>query len=538
MSYNASLSASNRTKVIFADLTLATLVMLGIFWMPLYFYSSGITITTYIEESVGYRYFYSLRLAFGGEGAWLPQGQLVTLYHTGLQRLLSFFGLPNDQLFPRIDIFCALATILPIILTGFAFYKLSSSFSRKIWPALIGAIFVFAMASEALPGGRSWTLMPDYHVWLIPLALLSGWLLPNLETTNASTSHKPIQWFVGMGLLMGLAAGIKITFILFPLTVLGLWVFKQWRYRKTPLYFVFSMGAFFLTIALIVWACTGFGGWLVLQKYLLLSKGFFQAKTSGMTPEAFSFHIETFLPLCFSILLFGWSLYKKQWSLMIIVIGVGVYTKFAYSRYYSHSLIEYHAFVLIPLVLFIRILANSFLYANISTQKRLALIVLCSASIVFAYTMQKIWPSYLRDTPNCYRLIGQAASEFHQSLAAGPGSIWILTTDNSYRPLSIESALCKGGMDVSNPQWGSSPYIASLFPRFHCAVFPAMFADRDRKQIPYSTIGFSHWANESLPLAISRVEKAFGISLSQSQCHDVAGNYGPPYTYCYPKSYV
>ena len=73
------------------DYFIATLVIASLFWMPVYFYLSGITVTTYLEESVGYRYFYSLRLAFGHESAWLPQGQLATLYHVLIQYGLTIF---------------------------------------------------------------------------------------------------------------------------------------------------------------------------------------------------------------------------------------------------------------------------------------------------------------------------------------------------------------------------------------------------------------------------------------------------------------
>ena len=149
----------------------------------------------------------------------------------------------------------------------------------------------------------------------------------------------------------------------------------------------------------------------------------------------------------------------------------------------------------------------------------------------------------MRDVPPNYRAGNNNAFEFHQRLEAGPGQIWILTTDNSYRPYSVESAMCKGGVDINSGLWGDSPYIASIFPRFHCNViaWPTGMTSKEKQRVTEGTIGFARLTTESLQLAMSRVEHSFGISLRESSCHEVvssAFSWFPPMIYCYPKNHI
>lgn len=530
---------SNRIErkyiVRFSDIILSAFVVLGIFWMPLYLYLTGITISTYLEESVGYRYFYSLRLAFGHEAAWLPQGQLVTLYHILIQRFLTLFGLPNDQLFPRVDIFCMIANALPIILSWFAFVRLSSSFDCKSWPFLVGAILVFMMQSMSLPGGPSWPMMPDYHVWVIPLAIFTASLLPKFGRETELLDSKKIYWFVGMGVLTGMAGCIKITFMLFPLTVLGVWIVSSWDKRKTPVMSMYALISCLLTVSIILWATTDFGGKIALKKYLLQSIYFFRDQPSTM-PAVVLPHFESLFTPLLSVIATFYGIKNRYFSMAVIGLGCLIYTIFLGMRFYSHSLIEYYAFLMIPLVPLARICSYRTVFSNFQkTTQFLGQAITCFAFIIFAYSIQQSWPSFMRDIPAEYQELSRAANEFHKRLEAEPFPIWILTTDNNYRPNSIESALCKGGMDINNNQWGASPYMVMLFPKFHCAI--GSLRAENRKKIPYSTIGFSHLANESLPVAITRIEKIFDISLSNSTCQDIYGYYRSPFTYCYPRSY-
>src|SRR5215471_13702059 len=101
--------------------TLALALVSTLFWVPAALFWLGISPSGFFEESVGYRYFYSLRLAFGGEHPFLPQGQFPTLVYVIIQWVLSAFY-PADQLFPRIDVFSLAAVAIPGALGAVAAY--------------------------------------------------------------------------------------------------------------------------------------------------------------------------------------------------------------------------------------------------------------------------------------------------------------------------------------------------------------------------------------------------------------------------------
>src|SRR5262249_13381615 len=105
------------------SLAAALALVLGgtLVWVPATLYWLDISPAGLYEESVGYRYFYSLRLAFGGEHPFLPQGQFPTLIHVIIQWTLSAFY-PTDQLFPRIDVFSFAAVLIPSVLSAVAAY--------------------------------------------------------------------------------------------------------------------------------------------------------------------------------------------------------------------------------------------------------------------------------------------------------------------------------------------------------------------------------------------------------------------------------
>lgn len=506
------------------DVIIAAVICVGVYWMPLFFYFSGISISGHFEESVGYRYFYSLRLAFGHENVWLPQGQLVTLYHAVVQYLLTLFGLPNNQLFPRVDIFSMWAVFLPALLTGGAFFRLSQGFNEKIWPFLIGMVLVISLQSSSLPTG--WAMMPDYHVWAIPLAVFSSSLLLH---HNNPTSQQTARWYFGMGILIGMAAGIKFTFALYPLTVIAAYSLNHLKRIETlKLLALAGLTALLLT-GVIFWACTGFAGRSVFVDYLFKSYTFMKTQSNTIAAGQL-FHLDTALPFILSGLGLCVGIKLKNWTLKSVGLMGLIYSVFVLMRFYSHSLIEYYVFTLLLLTPLCQVSAAWF---NKSWKKEWLFYLISFPVAVSALILagRYIWEMQ-RDLPPSYRVLNQGAMEFHRALQARSAPIWILTSDNSYRPNSIESALCKGGMDITNASWGASKYIAALFPNFHCAVLPMGLSGKDKLTLPQATIGFSHWTDEPLANGIKRVEKYFDISLDNFDCQDIPVSTGSPLTYC------
>src|SRR5690606_39079450 len=80
----------------------AALGLLLMLALPMWFVFNKITFSTHFEESVGFRYVHSLRILYGYEHPWLPPGQLQGILHIAVQKLLTLFGHPIDEFFPRI----------------------------------------------------------------------------------------------------------------------------------------------------------------------------------------------------------------------------------------------------------------------------------------------------------------------------------------------------------------------------------------------------------------------------------------------------
>src|SRR5436853_5217913 len=109
--------------------------LLGIFLLfpLLYFWFSGFELSSLGEESVGYRYFYSLRLLYGNdETPWLPQGQFVGLFHQLIQIILTKIGFSPSEILNRVELFSYIASSLPIIFTIFSFIWAVTPFKSKL----------------------------------------------------------------------------------------------------------------------------------------------------------------------------------------------------------------------------------------------------------------------------------------------------------------------------------------------------------------------------------------------------------------------
>ena len=76
------------------------------------------------EEAIGYRYFYSLRVLFGEERPWVPQGHTLGLVQHVLQLLLSGLGFSLDDTSLRIGVFVVLNGGIWCGITAWLLYKL------------------------------------------------------------------------------------------------------------------------------------------------------------------------------------------------------------------------------------------------------------------------------------------------------------------------------------------------------------------------------------------------------------------------------
>lgn len=492
---------------------LVVLMVGGLFGLPIAFFVLGVSPSAHFEESVGYRYFYSMRIAFGGEYAWLPQGYLPGLFHVVIQYILSFIGYAPGELFPRIDVFSFLAILLPalisVALVGWTF----ACYRRISTCILLTVLTIAIFGSSKLPNG--WTVAPDYHVWVVPLMFASAGLMLRIP------SSRPIsgRLLAGAAVLAGTAAATKVTFVTFGLAPFLLLVRKSRSELSRAGVAALSAAMIFIVLAASYFLFNL--RWMVdaVDALVLFSKT--QAAT---LPFGSSIRLlvqdPTLIALCTlpPLALGLGAVFRRIELLAAGILGCATLWLVA-QRPYSHTLIELGAASVLQISVLLRFLEGRFdshghrLHPWIwhATSLCLAVLILVSAA-----------PNMFRrqaDLLSYSRVLNEGAAKWRRALNSDGGPVWILTTGNEYRPNSAESALCKGGVNVFDQGWGVSPYIAALFPNFHCAVLRGNLSGVVG---PTAVVGFMRPTDEALARARERVREYFSISLDRYRCNEFA----------------
>jgi hypothetical protein len=490
--------------------TLALVLVGTLFWVPAALCWLGISPSGFFEESVGYRYFYSLRLAFGGEHPFLPQGQFPTLVYVIIQWALSAFY-PADQLFPRVDVFSLTAVAIPGALGTVAAYF---ALVRLPWPGMIltAACAWLLLASPKLYAGIGWTAMPDYHVWTIPLAFLC------LALTLIDEPLTPRQATM-LGVVAGLAAGVKITFCVFPLVPLATRI--PLDRRALSILFIFGMAGalvYFAIIALYAGpSLTALGSFYSSLSLFIRS----QANTLPADAWAQIWGYELLVICLLPAVLIALGIALRQRAAFAAALALTLSLLFLSLRPYNHSLVEVHAVACLAFGVMVAVIARS------TEGGPLRRLILPSAAVAILPVLLMLGPDRVNvgiGLVHDMREIDRAHTEWRSKLIQ---PAWIATTSNYYRPLSVEGALCKGSRGIFAPE--ISRYITSLFPDFHCAL-----AQKELIGVESSSVGFVRLPQESLAGSMKRVEDYFSVSLGGHDCQEIASP-GTFLVYCLPR---
>jgi hypothetical protein len=500
-----------------------------------YFYPGG-SIAGVDEESVGYRYFYSLRIAKGHEFPWIPQGHLTTLSHVLIQYGLSAAGLPDNQLVPRIDTFVFIAALVPGLLWLIGVLILMRCYRNAANAWLIVAAITYLMTAPPLPG--HWAAIPDYHAWVAPLAVFTAcWTIHVLsrEPRPASMTESLL-----LGAYGGLAIGTKPTYLIFPLFV-GLAMILTSQPERNLLHLIkcVTAGSMVTAIvaALIFFAYYGFQldrvneHFELLQNFVLTQQ---QTLAKIYTTSELLDFFATQSPLMASVLapfgLAAAACIAGRYRLILLAAFAPVSILIDVTRFYGNTHIEMAAYASCQLAVMLWLLETRTVHVRVRWARYgYGLAAIAFSLFLFKETFDYEWTA-LKTQLNSSKLINASAQTFREKLAEGPKPVWILTTENEYRLLSIEGGICKGGMSTNSPAWGQSPYVARLFPDFRCAVWRGGF----ERGTPLQTVGFLRYFEEGpLPVSIQRVEKYFNVSLASHTCHEARAAISA-FVYCLP----
>jgi hypothetical protein len=515
-------------------LILAPIVVLGILLPCILPATRHISLTGLYEENIGYRYFYSLRIVYSSERPWLPQGQLPGLFHIAIQAILSAFGLPPSELFPRIDVFTFLAALTPIILVGLAFFWAAGTLRSPVErSALAMLVLVFIYASR-LPEG--WMTTPDYYMWTFAIALVGGgWILRLL--LSSARPQNSFALAVLLGTYAGLAAAVKPSLLVFPLAVGSILAVLDLRPK-----FLTVLASVSLLVAAACCACVilgyYFGNVAAFKTHFVDLRMFANSQANTLPGGAIglaAFARDLLPESRYDFFFIGPVLIlatvspiitSRNQPLLALCPACLAAGYFCYIRYYSLTLIETYAFMLMMLLIIVPYTARHLrpLPAPIGW------LIIGAVALYFG-------PSAWVRTASFYRTVAaldNATHRFHNALAANGGNVAYLTPDNTYRPPGVDSAICKGGTDIFRSTWGVSPLIKSMFPDRWCFLYGGI-AD----VTPFANVVFMRSDEETFPTALKRVEDRFSTSLANFDCGEIpAPAWGLSYVLCHQRGYV
>jgi hypothetical protein len=172
------------------------------------------------EESFGYRYFYSLRWLYGADQAiWLPQGQLVGVFHHAVNLMLTAVGYdPFDEaaFFERANLFVygAMALVAGFLVVGI--YLLLRPVKSRALALGLTLLFLFPLFGWGNNSIHQF-IKPDYPSYILVLYVFGAVLARPLLTGCSEVCRRQ---YVFMGMLAGASVALKLTMIVLPLTLL------------------------------------------------------------------------------------------------------------------------------------------------------------------------------------------------------------------------------------------------------------------------------------------------------------------------------
>ncbi len=435
------------------------LFAVGLLWPLLWLALNGLTPTGYYEESLGYRYFYTLRqLHEPSTYLFLPQGQSANLIFKLVHIALDIGGIPPTQIRPRIYYFYIVSVAVFQLINVAAFaYLLRQALPRSY--AVLVALFWLLPFYAAGAGANYILLSPDYLAVEPAIAMLSAALMLKAYRAD-SWARKDALWH---GTLLGVVLATKVTLAVFPGVVL-LFLLLTTRPLKR---------------SIVVAAATSFIGgcvWLLIVSADL-----------GFSLQRLSFHFRDLLGfvrsgggfpppdqswirwiwaravpwpwisgLTYSMPLLGiaaLALARNRRQLALLssfLAGALAYSFVLFRREYTVTFLEsgFYAFMFVWCIWCVwgqSALAG--MWGRLDGRLRPAASVLAASVLVYV----ALAPPYNFALANLPVLVRMSHTEkrFEQMTKDVTGRRLWLVPDNNVRPLSIESAIMKGGSGLT-----------------------------------------------------------------------------------------
>ena len=509
-------------RIDFGNIFLVVIFFAVLIFPLFYFEVTGTNLAHIFEETVGYRYFYSLRIAYGDEYPWLPQGQLLNIVFVIVQWVLTFVGYPVDQLFPRIHAFIILGALVPLILSACAYYVLCKYLNSLLLRVIVGVVFALTIYNSR---SLFFEVVPEYIAWVLPIAITSLIYLVRLSATKY-VSPTPYRSLILFGMFCGVCASVKISLLAFPLAVSGVYAIRCGRKPLALLLNALLVGTVTLiTTYIILLAAFGFS-FASLDIFFVDIVRFFASQSDtlpqnieslqwlrNLKPESLFDVAPVILVLPVVLLVMGVTTKSFRGILGILPASAASIAFYA-ERPYFVTYNETFAFAALSLA-FVAIMIGRRI-PNIDNLKSRII----SYSGVFACCF--IGVLFIKGHMLRLDMFAKASEGFtvaHEEvtrhLSKTPGATALFAIDNNHRMPSIESGFCKGATEIFNMTWSDNRYLARLFPERICYYFAKQSVDTRRFNKALIT---SVDPNETAIEAVRKVENFFSVDLSQFNC--------------------
>ena len=416
---------------------------------------NGVSLSATYEESVGYRYFYTLRtLVEPNTFLFLPQGQSTDLVQKLIHLSLSSFGYPKEQMYPRVGYFSIASVFLFQTINIVAFANLILKF-RGIGNSIHHALFW--LVPSFIPNSSAWyaILMPDYIAVEPAISMYTCALILDLYREARWARGKAVR----LGLFSGVVAATKVTLAIFPAVVVLLWVLGPDSLKMKARYLALVVAVSAATLAVILFLDLGMRINNVIlyikqmQSFILAGGGMEAAATPwpiwilDNIPGKPLFSALTYAaPILSIIALFVLPSGPKRRIACCLAVGSLLYSYVLYRRDYFVTLIEAGFFFWACCWCFWQVARDRSRAGAPATSGgaprppySMAL-MLCMTALMLHWfsTYSGSHLAYLAETSQAEQQLALVEEKI------GGERLW-LVPDNDFRPLSLDASLMKGG---------------------------------------------------------------------------------------------
>jgi len=466
---------------------LAFLVAVAIVAPQLYVYSTGAHPLAIANESVAYRYFYSLRVWMAlPEGGYLPQGQLLDALGYLIQSVLGAWIDPAEHLRTSTQIFsCGVfAANLGVIAAAIRISLPSSLLAAPTdrgasWlPASLVAA-VLLVGYYASRSGLNVLLAPDYYLFEASSTALC--LALGLRLLQ---SERPPLAELGLGVCLGALGAILLTLkislvgaLSFPLAAaLPLYPPRSWLRLALVGGLVGLVTALAIVLTSLGWSLDALApyakNWLAFLKAPGAESGFFTSLFHPFSAEAnagaaygYAWGVLALLVFSVALTLSRVRVFRVQplastWRVALPLLVAGAHIVSLVHRPAGTTLWEASLFATATAAWLVRLSAESG-GSPFAARSPLAFLAACAACVSLSLSLHaaRIF------NVNAFRESSAAVWEVHRRTLEAPAGTIVVVPDNMHTAGTVGEALMKGAANF--PTWtitSGAPMLARVAP--------------------------------------------------------------------------